>query len=343
MDPSGDELCFSYIAGIIHTLKSANQHEEVLSLIVDRLARLFKAQTCAVVLVDPHTEYLSIENSHGLSMTFCNAFRRSFTTAAIGRLLWTGEPIVIHDASADPGLAGEVRLEHAFGSCVCVQIAVEQKTLGYLYVDRREARAFTTDEVRLVQMFADIAGLGVVKAYLTEQNLRLDRIDHETETEKYVPFLDRLRLGIERAKTSHEELTVMILDVDNFKYLGNTYGTDISRAILKEIGAITKGCLHATDACGRYGFDEFILMATNTTPDEGIQRADELRALVEHTSFTARGLRSTVSIGLAFFPATADTTEGLVQAAKEALFEAQRAGRNSVRYEATVPHPGSIA
>jgi diguanylate cyclase (GGDEF)-like protein len=336
MVPSSDELCFTYVAEILHTLRSTNQHEQVLHLIVDRLSRLYKAQTCAVVLIDPETEYLSVENSYGLSLTFCNAFRRSFTTAPIGKLLWTGQPIVIADASSTPGLALDVRLEHDFGSCLCTQIAVDQKTLGFLHLDRRETHQFAEADVRFVQMFADLAGLAVVKEHLIDQNLRLDRIDHETETEKYGPFLDRLRLGLERARTSREELSVMILDVDNFKHIANTYGYDTSRLILKEIGAIVRSRLHATDACGRYGFDEFIMMAANTAPDGGIRRADDLRAMVEQTAFTTRGIRSTVSIGVSFFPATAETADTLVQAAKGALFEAQRAGRNNVRWEGTV-------
>jgi diguanylate cyclase (GGDEF)-like protein len=337
MVPSGDDL--TYVAEVLHTLKSTNQHEPVLHLIVDRLARLFRAQTCAVILIDPQTEYLSVENSTGLSLTFCNAFRRSFTTAPIGRLLWTGEPIVIADAASSPTLALDVHLEHDFGSCICTQIAVDQRTLGYLYLDCREAHPFRDTDVRLMQMFADLAGLALVKAHLTEQNLRLDRVDHETDTEKYGPFLERLRLGLERARTSHEALAVMILDVDNFKHIANTYGYDTSRALLKEIGTIVKAHLHPTDACGRYGFDELIIMAGNTPAEEGIQRADEIRSQVEHTSFTRHGIRSTVSVGIAFFPATAETANELVQEAKGALFEAQRSGRNSVRWEGTVGQP----
>lgn len=333
-----DELCLTYTAEILHTLKSTSQYEEVLHLVVDRLARIFKAQTVAVILVDPQTEYLSVENSFGLSLTFCNAFRRGFTTASVGQLLWTGKPIVISDAGRDPALTHDVRLEHDFGSCVCAQIAVHQKTLGYLHVDARQENAFTEESVTLVQMCADIAGLAVVKSTLTEQNLRLDRIDHETETEKYVPFLERLHAGLERARTSHEQLAVMILDVDNFKSIANTYGYDTSRAMLKEMAGIVKNQVRVSDACGRYGFDEFIVMIGNSSLEDAIARADTLRAEIEKAHYTKLDIRSTVSIGLAFYPTSADTADALVQCAKGALFEAQRAGRNNVRWPALDLH-----
>ena len=99
-------------------------------------------QTCAVVLIDPQTEYLRIDNAHNLSLTFCNSFRRRIATAAVGELLWTGKPVVIPDAHLRSPLAAEVQLEHPFGSCICVQIAADQRTLGYLHVDSLTPAAF---------------------------------------------------------------------------------------------------------------------------------------------------------------------------------------------------------
>jgi diguanylate cyclase (GGDEF)-like protein len=183
-------------------------------------------------------------------------------------------------------------------------------------------------------MCADIAGLALVKAHLTEQNLRLDRIDHDTETEKYVPFLERLQAGLERAHMYHEQLAVMILDVDNFKSIANTYGYETSRVMLKEMAGIVKALLRPSDACGRYGFDEFIVMVGNSSAEDAIARADGLRAEIEKAHYARLDVRSTVSIGLAFYPMNAGTADALVQSAKGALFEAQRAGRNSVRWAA---------
>jgi diguanylate cyclase (GGDEF)-like protein len=324
------EQCFRYFAEIIRTLKGTNQYEGVLSLIVDRIVRATGCQTCAVVLIDPQTEYLHIDNAHNLSLTFCNAFRRRIATAAVGELLWTGRPIVLPDSSLNPPLAAEVQLEHPLVSCICVQIAVDQRTLGYLHVDSLTPSAFGPAEVEYVQMFADIAGLALVKARLYEENLRLDRVDRETGLEKYVPFLERLRAGMGRAEEFSENFAVVLLDIDNFKNTVNTYGYDTSRVLLKEMGALVKSSLRPIDAAGRYGFDEFIVMLANTGLEGAIEFANRLRLLIAAQRFTQHTLTSTVSIGVAAFPRNGTSPDTLILTAKNALFEAQRSGRNMV-------------
>jgi diguanylate cyclase (GGDEF)-like protein len=324
------EQCYRYFAEIIRTLKNTNQYEGVLSLIVDRIVRATGCQTCAVVLIDPQTEYLHIDNAHNLSLTFCNAFRRHIATAAVGELLWTGKPLVIPESSLTPSLAAEVQLEHAFASCICVQIAVDQQTLGYLHVDSLTPSAFGPANTEQLQMFADIAGLALAKARLHEENLRLDRVDRETGVEKYVPFLERLRAGMGRAEEFSENFAVMILDIDNFKNTVNTYGYDTSRVLLKEMGALVKSSLRPIDAAGRYGFDEFIVMLANTGLEGGIEFANRLRLLIAAQHFTQHALISTVSIGVAAFPRNGTSPDALILTAKNALFEAQRSGRNVV-------------
>jgi diguanylate cyclase (GGDEF)-like protein len=325
-----DEQCFRFFSEIIALLKTTNQHERVLALIVDRIVRTFHSQTCAVVLIDPKTEYLSIDNYSGLSLTFCNSFRRRIATAAIGQLLWTGKPVVIGDADGDRALAEEMQLEHPFCSCVAVQIGVNNRTLGYLQVEANRLHAFSEHDVRLVQLFGDIAGLALMKSKLMADNLRLERVDPETDLEKYNPFLEKLETAADRARRTGEPFTLMLLDVDNFKDLVNTYGYDRSRAVLREMAQLVKERVFTIDACGRYGFDEFIILKANTGLDAGIMFARELLYAIELHPFTQQMIHSTVSAGLASCPQNGHDAEDLILTAKKALYEAQRRGRNTV-------------
>ncbi|MBI3587197.1 MAG: sensor domain-containing diguanylate cyclase [Ignavibacteriales bacterium] len=326
MDYLKDEECLSSISEILSTLKSTNQSEKVLHLIVHRLVKIFKCQTCAVVVVNPNTEYLNVLISCGLSLTFVKAFRRRLTTNALGKLLWTGKPVIIQDSAQYPQLAGEVKHEHPFGSCAAVQIAVDHRTLGYLYVDSTDVNEFSENDISTIQSFADFAGLALQKSYLYEENLRLDNIDHETELEKYSSFLERVESSIERC----EQFGVMILDVDNFKHIALTYGYDISKKVLKEIASLVKSKLRHIDVAGRYGFDEFILLRANALLENAVDFANEVRESVEHGIFTEKGIHTTISIGVAAYPKNARSIDALLLTAKEALFEAQRAGRNQV-------------
>jgi diguanylate cyclase (GGDEF)-like protein len=326
------EDCLGFVSEILTVLKSTHQSEQVLHLIVDRVVRMFHCHTCAVVVVDPATEFLHIALGHGLSLTFEKAFRRKLATGAIGRLLWTGSPIFISDCGSDRELADEVKLENSFGSAVCTVIAANQKSMGYLYVDHRSPGAFSLEDLPILQSFADFAAIALHTARLFEDNLRLDRIDHETELEKYFPFLERIQTTIERSKELGESFSLLILDVDNFKHIATTYGYDSSKKVLRQMADLIKNRLRSIDAVGRHGFDEFIVLRSHTDLVEGVLFADELRRTIQDTLFTEHGIQTTVSGGISVYPRHASTLDSLLQSVKEALFDAQRAGRNKVSF-----------
>lgn len=326
--PQSTDKTLTYLSEILDVLRSTNQHEQVLHLIVDRLVRIYHCQVCAIVLIDKNTEYLRIENSHGLSWTFCKEFKRKFATGCIGKLLWTGKPVFMAEPTAP--FAEEMRLEHTFGSCVAVQIAVDQRTLGYLYADSQQLNAFLYDDVNVFQAFANAAAIALRKAQLHDENLHLDKIDHETGIEKYEAFIERMRECVNRADKFGEYFSVVLLDVDNFKTLIKTYGYDTSRLFLRELGELVRQEVRTIDATGRYGFDELIILLAKSNLDQALAFSRRLARVVEEHQFTHHRFSSTISIGVASYPENGRTLEALITTAKNALFEAQRSGRNNV-------------
>lgn len=330
MTRPNDTRVLEYLGEILRTTKSTNQYEQVLHLVVDRIVRLYRPQTCAVILIDPATEYLNVENSIGLSYTFCKAFRRKLAVGTVGEILWTGNPVVIADAKDDPDRAQEVQLEHPLASCVCVQIAVDHQTLGYLHIDDREPFAFMQRDVAILQTFADLAAVAIQKARLHDENLRLDTIDRDTGLEKYSAFIQRLQSELAEAQAYQEHLSVILLDVDNYKSILGTYGYENAQQFLRELATVLRGELRRIDASGRYGFDEFIILLAKSDRESAVQFAQKLCRTVEGKAFVGGTIRTTVSIGLATYPNNGLTLDDLLLTAKHALFEAQRAGRNRV-------------
>jgi diguanylate cyclase (GGDEF)-like protein len=330
------DTALGFLPEILRVLRSTNQYEHVLHLIVDRIARAYHCQSCAIILIDRRTEYLNIENSIGLSWTFCKAFRRTIATGAIGKLLWTGAPIIIR--TADDPLIDEVRLEHPCASCIAAQITIDQRAIGYLLVEWKEEDAFADDDVQVLQAFADAAGLAVNKSLLHGENMRLDTFDRETGLEKYASFLEKLRATLHRADVFGEKFALLLLDVDNFKVLTKTYGYDSSLEFLKELGSLVRSQMRAIDMAGRYGYDEFIVTIANSGLENATTFARTLCRAVEDHAFTTRAIASTVSIGVAAYPGNGTTLDEMLTAAKHALFEAQRAGRNKVFHAVTDRH-----
>ncbi len=319
-----------YLSGILGLMRSSNQYEQTLHLVVDRIVRLFKAQTCAVVLIDPHSEYLNIENSIGLSYTFCKAFRRKLAVGAIGEVLWTGKPVLLTHREDEIKLAEELQLEHPFESCICVQIAIDYRTLGYLHVDSKEVSAFSKSDIAVLQAFADLAGIAINKARLHDENLRLNTVDTDTGLEKYSAFLHKMQAGMVRAQQYDEHFSILLLDVDNYKTILGTFGYDTAIKFLRELGQMVHSKLRSIDACGRYGFDELIVLLARMEMEQAIDFAQDFCRQVAASEFVSNTIKTTVSVGVSSYPQNGRTGDDLIQTAKQALFEAQRVGRNNV-------------
>jgi diguanylate cyclase (GGDEF)-like protein len=323
--------CITFISEILMIMKSTNQYQKVLSLVIDKVTRMYHCQTCAVVLIDPKTEYLYVENSNGLSLTFCNAFRRKFARGKVAELLWTGKPVIIENGAEMPSIAEELKLEHDIGSAAAVQIAVDQRTLGYLQIDCREQNVFEQEDIKSLQAFADLIGLALNKGALYEENMRLDTIDHETDFLKYSWFCEKVDTAMARAKDFKEDFGLILLDVDNYKEIMHTFGYDAAKKLIKEIAELIKQHLHSVDSGGRFGFDELIILKGKSSVKETLGIAKEISKSIKATTFVNGTVSTTVSIGVSVYPVSGRNAEHLLRAAKEALYQAQREDKSGVR------------
>jgi diguanylate cyclase (GGDEF)-like protein len=324
------KTCLRLMTQVLKTLKSTHEPEKVYDRVITLIHHVFDCQACAIVLIDPVTEYLKIETSFGISHLFQKSFRRRISTGAIGSLVWDESPIVIRNAEMEPDLAAQVVLEESFGSCACLQMSTDHRTVGYLYVAKREPYNFTQEDLALLQACADAAGLAWYKCWLVDENLRMDPIDAETGLEKYSAFQERLNAAMERATRFHEPFALIVGDVDNFKTISHTYGYTASSQLLKELGGIVKSSLRSIDGAARFGFDEFVLLRSNVGCEEARLFAESLRETIAETRFTPARINTTASLGLAVHPQNGICAEDLLLTAKKAVFEAQRSGRNKV-------------
>jgi diguanylate cyclase (GGDEF)-like protein len=144
--------------------------------------------------------------------------------------------------------------------------------------------------------------------------------------------MEALTREIARSRRSFEPLSAMMLDLDKFKDINDTYGHEAGDIVLKEFTARTMRCLRDYDFFGRYGGEEFLAILTNCAAAEAIRAAERIRQAVSGTPMRVMGseIKLTVSIGVSQFRA-ADLVEELVRRADQALYAAKRAGRNCVQ------------
>ncbi len=160
---------------------------------------------------------------------------------------------------------------------------------------------------------------------------RLAAFDELTRLYNRRSFLEALTSTLERAEQRATPLAVLLLDIDHFKLINDTYGHHVGDAALRELALRLAAPLRQNDIIGRYGGEEFSVLVHNITYEQAQIVADRLRKSVGSTPLAVEGrlISVTTSVGLAWTAGrSAPTGEQLLRCADSALYEAKRNGRN---------------
>lgn len=146
-------------------------------------------------------------------------------------------------------------------------------------------------------------------------------------------FIDRLNVALRRSHRDKIGLSVLFIDLDNFKGVNDQHGHGVGDALLREVAERLRRCIREMDTIGRIGGDEFVvLIADIRMPEYALTIAEKIRqALAECHDLTGVKLRVTPSIGIAYSPVHGITEEELLQGADTAMYAAKMAGGNQVR------------
>ena len=162
---------------------------------------------------------------------------------------------------------------------------------------------------------------------------RLTNIDHLTNLFNRRYLAEILEGEFLRTRRNKEELSLVILDIDYFKKVNDTYGHQNGDVVLAAVAGLAQRQLRAYDSAARYGGEEFVLVIPGTSLAGAIQVAERLRQAVLEFSFPApmEDLTVTISLGVATYPSAAvDSVDSLFRQADEALYRAKQNGRNRV-------------
>jgi len=147
-------------------------------------------------------------------------------------------------------------------------------------------------------------------------------------------FMSLAQRELARAKKQNGELSLLMMDVDSFKHINDTFGHVAGDAVINEIGNLIKSSFRKTDIVGRIGGDEFAVLLKNTSLSEAKKAAEQFRETVAGKKITYgdHEIGLTISIGAAAISENDDgsSIEDLLRKADDALYEAKARGRNRV-------------
>jgi len=214
-----------------------------------------------------------------------------------------------------------------------VPVVAEDNIVALMRMERSSKPSFSTDELRFLEAVANQTALALEKAKLIAFLENLSITDELTGIANRRHFEWRLAEEVERARRYQYPLSALMLDLDHFKRVNDTYGHQIGDIVLQQIAQRLKRVLRRTDFLARYGGEEFVVLAPQTPADRALILAERLRQVIAESPISVSPdlqLRITISIGVAVFPEHAQNGNELVRAADEALYKAKQTGRNRV-------------
>lgn len=222
----------------------------------------------------------------------------------------------------------------------------QDRVIGVLAIYREDAeRPFEKEDGQTVVFLAEQGAVAIENVLLHEEARHLSVMDSLTGIWNRRFFQMQFRQVLATATRFERSFSVLMLDLDNFKLVNDTYGHQRGDAILVEFAQRVGKTLREVDTFARYGGEEFICLLSETDLDGAVTTADKILETIRAHPFGAVGevpVDLTVSIGVAMYPEHGDNRGALVGAADRALYRAKQEGRNRVVLAAKPEQPSGL-
>ncbi|HXX36886.1 MAG TPA: diguanylate cyclase [bacterium] len=298
----------------------------VLDEILSQIQEVFSYPVCAICLLDEQAQELRVAAQRGHDPAVTDTLRiRVGEQGITGWVARHGRPYYTADVAHDP-------LYLASGPGVASEVAypliVDGRVLGVLDVESPAVDAFPRDVRDVLETFATLAGLAILRAQHDDDLRRLALTDGLTGLANHRALWDALEREVARALRDGHFLSVLMVEIDRFKLANDHFGHLQGDVILSAVADVLKQHTRAGDLAARFGGDEFVLLLPGASKEDAAGIAERVRRYVEEIPGDITSL--TASIGVATMPEDGDTPRALIEASDRAMYQAKYIGGNRV-------------
>jgi diguanylate cyclase (GGDEF)-like protein len=308
------------------------QLEATLNLLCDMAAEITNFDKVLVYFWDEAQEQMQLRLERGLDPAKGQAEELSSGNVLTLWAVKYGRPLLIHKGHH---IQADALLENLQAdSALAVPLFVSNRVMGSLQLFSTGENAFLREDAQLLWILSLVAENLLTREYANEGLLRFAFTDYLTGLKTRGYFEQQLDLEFKRAERRRQKFALLMIDIDHFKRLNDTFGHHVGDQILRDVTSILVKDMREVDTVARYGGEEFVIVLPETTEAGAIYVAQRLRRAVEQAKFFAGSPHDvqhlTISIGVAVYDTDAQFKRDLIEFADAAMYAAKHAGRNRV-------------
>jgi len=297
---------------------------DTMSLISSKLSNIVPFSCCALFLFKEETQALQCRFATGVDADIVQQIN---VRAGHGLIGWVGRnrrPLVNGrpgaDLEATPGVTSTAT---ALQSALVCPLVFNERLIGSLAVYHTEPAIYTDDHRRLLDRICEQAAAVIYNSIVFEQTQEDSLTDPLTGLPNMRFMFMHLSRELARAERLKSEVSLLVMDLDNFKEINDTYGHHTGDRALRAVAGVLRTAIRPYDICVRYAGDEFIVVLSGCGADEAERKRLELQKAVQDMEFEVRPGRRLplgMSIGTAVFPHDGEVYEMLLATADGRMY-----------------------
>ena len=314
--------------------------EDVFEHIVKTAVALTQAEAATIRVFDIETGTLDIVHGYGVTEGFLTQPPVRVGEGITGNVVLNRKAFSTTDVASEENCKNSELAElEGIKSVICVPMNTKDSCIGCITVYRKSMDSFSDHELMLLSIFSAEAVQAVEKARLIRELQEQATQDPLTSLWNKKAFCQKLLVEIDRCKRHSQELALIFIDLDGFKPFNDTHGHLMGDKLLHDFTQILKTHCRKIDILGRFGGDEFVIIAPQTDANGALHLAEKLRYHTENHPFLTGNSEApasiSCSIGIAMLEE--DSTDQLMlEQADNALYKSKRNGRNKVHFYSNI-------
>ena len=295
---------------------------DTMALISSKLSNIVPFSCCALFLYNDETETLRCRFATGVEADVVQQMTIKSGHGLTGWVARNRRPLVNARPSADFEAAGQ-STETTLQSALVCPLVFNERFIGTIAVYHTSSAVYTDDHRRLLDRISEQAAAVIYNSMVFEQTQEDSLTDPLTGLPNTRFMFMHLTRELARAERLKSEVSLLVMDLDNFKEINDTYGHHIGDRALREVSAVLRAGIRPYDICVRYAGDEFIVVLSGCGGEEAERKRLELQRAVDNLPFEPRPgkrLPLAISVGAAVFPHDGDSYETLLATADSRMY-----------------------